>query len=74
MANYDEYDSTHAFAPLFDGPPKPQQMSPGEYMRWLAVEMREAVRMTQKLDAKWKRLNDELSAKHRRPELGQVVA
>jgi hypothetical protein len=65
MAHYDEYDTTrNAFAPMFepDATP-PQKMSPAAYMRWLARKMREAVLMTQKLDAKWHRLNDELSTK-----------
>lgn len=42
-------------------PTEPETMTPEEYMAWLARKMREATLVTQRLDAKWQRLNDELN-------------
>jgi hypothetical protein len=60
VTNYPDTDAALFEADL---PPIPRQLSPNQYLTWLARKMREAVTMTQKLDAKWNRLNDELNTK-----------
>jgi len=58
MAQYDKFQpgTHHPFE-------APRYLTDEEYLRKLRVMLREAVKETQRLDAKWNRLNDELTAK-----------
>jgi hypothetical protein len=44
----------------------PRHLSDEEYLRKLRVMMREAVKETQRLDAKWNKINDEINDHFRR--------
>jgi hypothetical protein len=49
-------------------------MNRDQYLEWLRRKMREAVKETQRLDAKWNRLNDELNDHYERHGVTDVNA